>query len=111
MVRLYSTSTGNQIVKDEIKALGPGGVELISAAKRRSRGEQFSREDEQVRGRIRAIRSTYDGDEYRLLYALVGKHDQVILGLHACGKKSKKLPQKTIKLAEKRLKDWEGNGL
>ena len=41
MVRLYSTSTGNQIVKDEIKALGPGGVELIAAAKRRSRGEQF----------------------------------------------------------------------
>ena len=110
-VRFYRTATGKQIVKEELLALGVAPrAAVLAAISRRSHLSHFSREDELVKGPIRSIRTTLDGNEYRVLYALVGKHDHVILGLHALNKKSKKLPPQALKTAETRLKDWEARG-
>ncbi len=72
--------------------------------------EQFHHEDEHVRGRLWAMRTTYDGSEYRALYALVGTRHKVLLALHAINKKTKKLPKQIIDRADNRLADWERRG-
>jgi phage-related protein len=110
-VRFYSTATGNRTVVNELDGLGTAArAEMISAIRRRSAGTQFLREDEHVKGRIRAIRTTCEGCEYRALYALLGAHDEVLLCVHVLNKKWRKLPRSVIKLAEKRLTDWETRG-
>lgn len=110
-VRFYRTAGGARLVEDELNALSAAArAEVMSAIGRRKRGEQFPREDEQVEGRLRAIRSTFDGCEYRLLYAFVGTHDEVLLGLELVNKKTRKLSRATIRLARSRLGDWESRG-
>jgi phage-related protein len=110
-VRLYHTATGRQVFKEDLDSLGAGPrAEILQAMARRRLGQQFHREDELVRDRIRAVRATYEGSEYRALYALVGRHDEVFLALHLINKKSRKLPARAIKLAENRLADWEARG-
>lgn len=111
VVRFYSTAAGNRTVAKELDGFGTDArAEVISAIKRRSKGTQFPREDEHVKGRIRAIRTTFEGCEYRALYALTGAHDEVLLCVHALNKKRAKLPRSVIKLAEQRLADWEARG-
>jgi len=110
-VRFYTTAAGNRTVANELDGFGTDArAEVVSAIHRRSKGTQFPREDEHVKGRIRAIRTTFEGCEYRTLYALVGVHDEVLLCVHALNKKETKLPQSVIKLAERRLADWEARG-
>jgi phage-related protein len=107
-IRFYKTSSGRQVVRDELDALDEDArAGIMVAFRARSRGEQFRRQDEQVKGRIRAIRSTVGGREYRLLYATVGAHDHVFLGLFCVEKKAKKLLKRAIRKAEDRLRDWE----
>ena len=110
-VRFYVSEGGAELFRDELNDLGlEARAAIVAAIKRRSRFEHFAREDEHVRGRVRAIRTTYDGAEYRALYALVGTHDEVLLGLHAVNKKSQKLPKRAIGRAEQRLADWQRRG-
>jgi phage-related protein len=110
-VRYFKTSTGRELFKEELDALGRDAkAELIGAIKRRRDGTHFAREEEHVVGPIHAVRTTLDGCEYRALYALLGRHDQVFLGLHALSKKSRKLPKSAIDKAQKRLAAWEEEG-
>lgn len=110
-VRFYKTATGAELFRSELDKLGfEAKAELVAAIRRRSRGQHLPREDEQVRGRIRSIRATYDGCEYRALYAFVGAHDEVLLALHAINKKFQRLPKAVIDRAASRLADWERHG-
>ncbi len=47
-----------------------------------------------------------DRQTFRVLFALEGKHDQVLLSLEAFSKKQRKLPREKIELAKRRLRDW-----
>lgn len=109
--RHYTTADGNQVVRAELDALHVTvRAAVVEAMKRRQRGEQFPHEEERVGGRLHAVRVTVEGNEYRVLYASVGAHDQVLLGLHVLAKKSQKLPRQAREKAERRLRDWEQRG-
>ena len=47
---------------------------------------------------------------YRVLFAVEGRRERVLLALEAFSKKTQKTPPQLIDLAEKRLADWRGRG-
>lgn len=47
---------------------------------------------------------------YRVLFAEQGKKGRVLLALEGFTKKTQKTPPAKIKLAKKRLSDWESRG-
>lgn len=53
-----------------------------------------------------------DGAEaiYRILFAPQGRYKQVMLALEGFKKKTQKTPPQTIRLAKRRLRDWERRG-
>jgi phage-related protein len=105
--RFYRTAMGAEVARDELRALGDRPRAAVTdAIKRRRRGASLPREIEHLRGEVSALRVTFDGCEYRVLYAEVGNNSEVLLGLVVLEKKSKKLPASELKKAERRLKDW-----
>ena len=109
--RLYRTSLGRHVVKEEIQDLGRDAKGAVTEAmKRHTRGHLFPYEEEHIRGDIHAIRIFHDGSTYRLVYAYEGNSDQVLLGLHCIQKKGRKLPQQALRTAERRLRDWRSRG-
>lgn len=106
--RWYRTASGRPILREEIKALGPEvAAELAHLAKLKRSEQQLPRQDAPVRGRIRALKTTYDGNEYRLLYASVGPDSHILLGLVVLQKTTQQLPPEVVRQAEERLADWE----
>lgn len=61
-------------------------------------------------GEIYEVRADGKGVIYRVLFAPQGKHKQVFLSLEAVKKKTQKTPVQTIRLAKRRLLDWERRG-
>jgi len=57
-----------------------------------------------VRGKIRELRIPYRSNQYRVLYFFY-VNNQIIL-THAFSKKSQKLKESDIQLAERRMRDW-----
>jgi phage-related protein len=70
------------------------------------RGEQFHYEDERIDSKLRAVRVSFDGCAYRVLYSRLGSHYQIMLALHVLDKRSERLPKAARKLAARRLTDW-----
>jgi len=60
----------------------------------------------QVEGELYEVKAESDRQTFRVLFALEGKHDQVLLSLEAFSKKQRKLPREKIELAKRRLRDW-----
>ena len=54
-----------------------------------------------VRGKLWELRTTYGGKQYRMLFALIPASRIIVL--HGFQKKTQKLPDREIALAEKRL--------
>lgn len=109
--RFYQTSSGREIVRDELKALGvPARAAVVAAMKRHRRSELMPYEEEHLGDELHAIRVFLDGSTYRLLYAYEGTHDQVLLALHCIQKKDRKLPKRARDLARRRLRDWRARG-
>jgi phage-related protein len=61
-------------------------------------------------GEIYEVRADGKGVIYRVLFAPQGKHKQVFLSLEALKKKTQKTPPQTIRLAKRRLLDWQRRG-
>lgn len=57
-----------------------------------------------VRGRIRELRVEYHSNQHRVLYFFFERDDIILL--HAFLKKSQKLKEKDLQLAENRMNDW-----
>lgn len=57
-----------------------------------------------VRGKIRELRIHYRSNQYRILY-FFKLRDQIIL-VHAFSKKTQRLKERDIELAERRMEDW-----
>jgi phage-related protein len=55
----------------------------------------------QVRGKLRELRAHYGSEQYRVLY--FGAPNRALVLLHALQKRTKKLPERDIKLAQKRM--------
>jgi len=94
-----------------VRALGPAAeATVLEAVARVRRNEHFYYELEQIDRQLKAVRVFLDGSTYRVLFASVGKHDEVLLGLHVIQKKDSKLPLQARRTAHRRLKDWERRG-
>lgn len=61
-------------------------------------------------GDIYEVRADGKGAIYRILFAPQGKSKQVLLSLEGFKKKTQKTPVATIRLAKRRLRDWERRG-
>ena len=109
--RWYRTEAGRYLPKDELQALGPAAeAAVVEAVSRVRRGEHFHYELEQINRDLKAVRVFFDGSTYRLLFASVGAHDEVLLGLHVIQKKDARLPLQARRTAQRRLADWESRG-
>lgn len=106
-VVLYKTPR-QETVRKELDKLGRDGKAAVLAAVRGvAEQRHLPREDERVDGRIRAVRTSFGGTEYRCLYALVGDRKELLLLLCVLNKKTRKLPPAKITLAKDRLAAWE----
>lgn len=59
-----------------------------------------------LRGEIYEVRADGHQATYRILFAAEGARSQVLLGLSAFSKKSRKTPPAEMTLAQRRLRDW-----
>ena len=75
-----------------------------------SAGEKGLRSARHLHGDIYEVRSSGDRVVYRLLFAQQGRRRQVLLTLAALKKKTQKTPPQIIRLAQRRLRDWERRG-
>lgn len=90
--RHYETSTGRQPVKEFLETLNEEDVAAVAAAMKEVREN--------------GLRSA----RHRLLFAPQGSMNQVLLTLAAFKKKTQKTPPQMIRLAQRRLRDWEQRG-
>ena len=61
-------------------------------------------------GEIYEVRADGKGVIYRILFAPQGKRKQVFLSLEALKKKRQKTLPEAIRLAKRRLRDWQQRG-
>jgi phage-related protein len=103
--RDYSTSSGNRPVRDFIRGLSDDDAATIVAAMKEV-AEEGLRAARHLRGDIYEVRAHADRVSYRVLFATEGQRGQVLLALEAFRKASQKTSPASIRLAERRLRDW-----
>jgi phage-related protein len=115
-VRFYFTKSKAQVFREELRALGPhAAASLADAMKRHSKGQSFAREVKPLGRRVKKhllheIRVTVDSNEYRAIFAPVGRGGHVMLALTALHKQTKAIPKADLDRAEARLRDWLDRG-
>jgi phage-related protein len=107
--RDYETASGRRPIKDFLAGLDDEDLASIVAAMKevRQQGLQAARH---LDGEIYEVRADGKGVIYRVLFAPQGNHKQVFLSLEALKKKTQKTPPQTIRLAKRRLLDWQRRG-
>jgi phage-related protein len=107
--RDYKTASGRRPVKEFLDRLNDEDLASVVAAMRevRQQGLQAARH---LEGEIYEVRADGKGVIYRVLFAPQGRRKQVFLSLEAFKKKTQKTPPEAIRLAKRRLLDWERRG-
>lgn len=107
--RDYTTESGRRPVKEFLDELDDADVASIVAAMVAVRQDGL-RAARHLESDIYEVRA--DGKEaiYRILFAPQGRSKQVLLSLEGFKKKTQKTPVATIRLAKRRLRDWEDRG-
>jgi phage-related protein len=107
--RDYRTASGRRPIKDFLDRLDDEDLASVIAAMKvvRDQGLQAARH---LDGDIYEVRADGKGVIYRILFAPQGKHKQVFLSLEAFKKKTQKAPAGAIRLAKRRLRDWQQRG-
>lgn len=107
--RHYETSTGRRPVKEFLETLSAEDVAAVAAAMKdvRKKGLRSARH---LQGQIYEVRTDGHRVIYRILFAPQGRQRQVLLTLLALSKKTQKTPPQVIRLAQRRLRDWEQRG-
>ena len=105
--RHYRTTAGVFPVREYLATLDPEARTLVLTAMREAAlvGRSATR---QVKGELREVRATRSRtrDQFRVLFVFEGRRDKVLLALVGFTKKTENTPEATIKLAERRLRDW-----
>jgi phage-related protein len=104
--RDYRTRSGRRPVKNFIDSLSDEDAAAVVAAMKEVKVEGLAvarHLDDEIYG-VRA-----DGRRviYRVLFAPQGRRNQILLALEAFKKKTQKTPIQSIRLAKRRLRDWE----
>jgi phage-related protein len=98
--RFYTTPAGGEAVKEELRDLGRGPKAALGRAMRGvAEGTNVPRQDEKLSDGLRAVRETYDGREFRMIYVRVAGD---LVALHAIEKRSSKIPKRALDLAKRR---------
>jgi len=107
--RDYRTASGRRPIKEFLDHLDDEDLASLIAAMRdvRRQGLQAARH---LDGEIYEVRADGKGVIYRILFAPQGKRKQVFLSLEAFKKKTQKTPPEAIRLARRRLRDWQKRG-
>jgi phage-related protein len=107
--RPYKTASGRNPVEDYIDTLSDqDAAEIVAAMKRVARdGLSAARH---LRGSIYEVRVDGFDQIYRILFAPLGRYQQVFLSLEGFSKKTRKTPVAKIGIAERRLRDWLNRG-
>lgn len=107
--RDYATESGRRPVKEFLDGLDDADLASVVAAMVdvRKNGLRVARH---LDGDIYEVRADGKGVVYRVLFAPQGKSKQVLLSLEGFKKKTQKTPVATIRLAKRRLRDWERRG-
>jgi phage-related protein len=107
--RDYRTKAGRSPVKEFIESLGDEDAAAVVEAMRqlRAKGLVAARH---LESEIYEVRASGDRVIYRVLFAPQGKRSQILLSLEAFNKKTQKTPPRSLKLAQRRLRDWTSRG-
>jgi len=103
--RFYRTSTGSCPVERFLDELSDEDAAAVNAAMKEVQ-EEGTRVAHYIRNDIYEVRSRGKDRIYRILFSEEGKHNHILLALEGFPKKTQKIPDSEIKLAEKRLEDW-----
>lgn len=107
--RDYRTASGRRPVKEFLDRLDDEDLASVIAAMKEVRqdGLQAARhlDDE-----VYEVRADGRGVIYRVLFAPQGSRKQVFLSLEALKKKTQQTPPEAIRLAKRRLRDWQRRG-
>lgn len=103
--RYYRTSAGACPVEDFLDTLTEADAASVLAAMKEV-AEEGNKVAHFLRGEIYEVRARGKDRIYRILFAHEGKHDQILLALEGFPKKTDKVPDREVELAEKRLTDW-----
>ena len=107
--RDYATASGRRPIKEFLSGLSDEDLASVVGAMNDVR-RQGLRAARHLEGEIYEVRADGRGVIYRVLFAPQGKHKQVFLTLEAFKKKTQKTPAEAIRLAQRRLQDWERRG-
>jgi phage-related protein len=107
--RDYRTASGRRPVKEALDNLSDTDLASVAAAMREVR-EQGLRAARHLEGDIYEVRADGVGVIYRVLFAPQGADKQILLSLEAFKKKTQRTPKEKIRLARRRLNDWERRG-
>jgi phage-related protein len=103
--RDYRTRGGRRPVKEFIDRLSDADAATLVATMRVVALEGVA-PAKHLRGDIYEVRADGDRVALRVLFAQEGKRGQVLLALNVYSKKTQKTPPQTLRLAERRLRDW-----
>jgi phage-related protein len=107
--RDYRTASGRRPIKQFLDRLDDEDLASVVAAMREVR-QQGLKAARHLDGEIYEVRADGKGVIYRILFAPQGKRKQVFLSLEALKKKRQKTPPEAIRLAKRRLRDWQRRG-
>lgn len=107
--RDYRTPAGRRPVKEFIDQLSDGDVAAVVAAMKEV-AEVGTAAARHLRGGIYEVRAHGDRASFRILFAVEGERQQVLLALGGFSKKSRQTPDHMLLSAERRLTDWRSRG-
>jgi phage-related protein len=107
--RDYTTESGRRPVKEFLDALDDADLASVVAAMVEVRQDGL-RAARHLEGDIYEVRADGKGVVYRVLFAPLGRRKQILLSLDGFKKKTQKTPPATIRLAKRRLRDWQRRG-
>jgi phage-related protein len=107
--RDYRTASGRRPVKEFLDRMEDEDLASVIAAMKEVR-QQSLQAARHLDNEIYEVRADGKGVIYRVLFAPQGKRKQVFLSLEALKKKTQKTSPGAIRLAKRRLRDWQQRG-
>src|SRR5215469_1035573 len=107
--RYYRTSGGACPVEKFLDELSEADTAAVLAAMKEVQ-EEGTRVAHFIRNEIYEVRGRGKDRIYRILFSQEGKHEHILLALEGFPKKTAKVPDAEIRLAETRLADWRLRG-
>lgn len=107
--RSYETASGRRPVQEFLEALSDEDAAAVVVAMKEVREEGLKAARHLGDG-IYEVRADGSRVIYRILFAPQGRRSQVLLSLMGFKKKTQKTPPQMIRLARRRLQDWEQRG-